>query len=66
MQRTRAIVADLRPWTGDGIYVNMLNVDEMDRVVEAYGQEKYARLGRIKAQYDPSNLFRVNYNITPR
>lgn len=66
MERTRAIVRDLKPWTGDGIYVNMLNVDEMDRVVEAYGQEKYARLGRIKAQYDPSNLFRVNYNITPR
>ena len=66
MQRTRAIVADLKPWTGDGIYVNMLNLDEMDRVVEAYGQDKYARLGQIKATYDPSNLFRVNYNITPR
>ncbi len=65
MARTRAIVADLAPWTGNGIYVNMLNIDEMDRVVEAYGAEKYARLGRIKAGYDPSNLFRANYNITP-
>jgi len=65
MARTRAIVADLAPWTGNGIYVNMLNIDEMDRVVEAYGAEKYARLGRIKARYDPSNLFRANYNITP-
>jgi FAD/FMN-containing dehydrogenase len=66
MERTRSIVGDLRPWTGDGIYVNMLNVDEMDRVVEAYGTEKYAKLGRIKAQYDPDNFFRTNYNITPR
>jgi berberine-like enzyme len=65
MARTRAIVADLRPWTGSGIHVNMLNLDELDRVVEAYGQDKYARLGRIKAQYDPSNLFRANYNIVP-
>ncbi|HUD39660.1 MAG TPA: FAD-binding oxidoreductase [Streptosporangiaceae bacterium] len=66
MARTRSIVADLKPWTGDGIYVNMLNLDELDRVVEAYGQDKYARLGAIKAQYDPANLFRLNYNITPR
>ncbi len=63
---TRTVVADLKPWTGKGIYVNMLNFDEMDRVVEAFGgPEKYAKLGRVKAQYDPENLFRMNYNITP-
>ena len=66
IDRTRKIVGDLQPWTGTGIYVNMLNFDEMDRVVEALGgPEKYARLGRVKAQYDPENLFRMNYNITP-
>ncbi len=66
IDRTRKIVDDLKPWTGNGIYVNMLNFDEMDRVVEAFGgPEKYARLGRVKAQYDPENLFRINYNITP-
>ena len=65
--RTRKVVADLGPWIGRGIYSNMLNFDEMDRVVEAYGgPEKYARLGRIKAQYDPGNLFRMNNNIVPR
>jgi FAD/FMN-containing dehydrogenase len=66
IDRTRKIVGDLKPWTGKGIYVNMLNFDEMDRVVEAFGgPEKYARLGRVKAQYDPENLFRINYNIRP-
>ena len=66
MARTRAAVADLGPWLGQGVYFNMLNVDELDRVVEALGgPEKYARLGRVKAQYDPENLFRANYNITP-
>jgi FAD/FMN-containing dehydrogenase len=66
IDRTRKIVGDLKPWTGKGIYVNMLNFDEMDRVVEAFGgPEKYARLGRVKAQYDPENFFRMNYNITP-
>jgi FAD/FMN-containing dehydrogenase len=64
--RTRQIVTDLEPWTGRGVYVNMLNFDEMDRVVEAFGgPDKYARLGRVKASYDPENLFRMNYNITP-
>jgi FAD/FMN-containing dehydrogenase len=64
--RTRAIVADLAPWTGRGVYVNMLNFDELDRVVEAMGgPEKYAELGRLKARYDPQNLFRMNYNIVP-
>ena len=66
IDRTRKIVADLGPWLGKGVYVNMLNFDEMDRVVEAFGgPEKYAQLGRVKARYDPANLFRMNYNITP-
>jgi FAD/FMN-containing dehydrogenase len=66
IERTRKIVNDLAPWVGQGIYVNMLNFDEMDRVVEAFGgPDKYARLGRVKAQYDPDNFFCMNYNITP-
>jgi hypothetical protein len=66
MARARAVVGDLAPWVGNGVYLNMLNFDEMDRVVEALGgPEKYAKLGRVKAQYDPGNLFRANYNIVP-
>ena len=59
-------MADLGPWLGQGVYFNMLNMDELDRVVEALGgPEKYAKLGRVKARYDPENLFRMNYNIPP-
>jgi Berberine and berberine like len=66
IERTRRVLRELGPWVGQGIYVNMLNFDEMDRVVEALGgPDKYARLGRVKARYDPGNLFRMNYNITP-
>jgi FAD/FMN-containing dehydrogenase len=66
ISRTRTVVKDLAPWVGKGVYVNMLNFDELDRVAEAFGgAEKYAKLGRLKAQYDPDNLFRINYNIPP-
>jgi hypothetical protein len=59
-------VAGLAPWTGLGVYVNMLNFDEQDRVVEALGgPEKYAELAWLKARYDPANLFRMNANIAP-
>ena len=66
MEIIRASYRSVEPWLGAGVYVNMLNVDELDRVVEAYGgPEKYRRLGEVKAAYDPTNLFRINHNIKP-
>jgi FAD/FMN-containing dehydrogenase len=62
----RTTMAGLTPWTGPGAYVNALNSDETDRIVDAYGgPAKYERLGSIKAAYDPDNFFRVNHNIEP-
>lgn len=57
----RAAHDALKPWLGKGVYANMLNFDEADRLIDAYGvQERYERLGRLKAQYDPGNSFRSN------
>jgi hypothetical protein len=46
-----------------GGYVNF-QMDETDRVRGMYGAN-YDRLARVKAAYDPENVFRVNQNIQP-
>lgn len=54
----------IRPFSTGGNYVNFqLAEDGADRTAAAYGRN-YGRLQRIKAQYDPHNLFRVNRNIS--
>jgi FAD/FMN-containing dehydrogenase len=47
------------------VYVNFLMDEGQDRIVQAYGAEKYARLQALKREYDPDNLLRLNQNIPP-
>jgi hypothetical protein len=54
----------LHPYSAGGAYVNMMMDEGQDRVRAAYGGN-YDRLARIKATYDPDNLFRVNQNVQP-
>jgi Berberine and berberine like len=49
----------------DGSYVNFFGPHDCDRIEAAYPGETLARLRRIKATYDPMNLFHNNDNITP-
>eukprot|EP00457_Paulinella_chromatophora_P004055 gb/GEZN01004065.1/.p1 GENE.gb/GEZN01004065.1/~~gb/GEZN01004065.1/.p1 ORF type:complete len:511 (+),score=52.55 gb/GEZN01004065.1/:122-1654(+) len=45
------------------LYVNYVS-PEPENILLGYNQN-YPRLAKIKAQYDPSNFFHLNYNIPP-
>jgi FAD/FMN-containing dehydrogenase len=65
-QWVRGLWEALRPFAaGPGSYVNFMSEYEEDRVRASYGQAKYDRLARIKAEYDPGNVFHLNANIKP-
>jgi FAD/FMN-containing dehydrogenase len=60
----RAFWAALSPWHSS-VYVNFLMDDGDDRIRQAYGSARLARLTSLKRRYDPHNVFRGNQNISP-
>jgi hypothetical protein len=54
----------LHPHSAGGAYVNFMMDEGADRIKATYG-DNYDRLVAVKTKYDPSNLFRVNWNIKP-
>ena len=46
-------------------YVNFIGAEGQARVRDAYPDATWERLRRIKRQYDPANVFRLNQNIPP-
>jgi len=54
---------DVESYT-DGWYTNEVS-DEPQRQLNANYQGNYDRLLKVKQQYDPTNLFRLNANIDP-
>jgi len=57
--------ADLQPWSSGAVYLNFIGDEGQDRVVAGFGPENYVRLARVKARYDPDNIFHLNHNIKP-
>jgi FAD/FMN-containing dehydrogenase len=61
---TRSYSDAVRPYTLGTGYVNFNMQESGERVRAMYGAN-YERLARIKARYDPENVFRLNQNIEP-
>ncbi len=63
---TRRVWADMHRFSQGGVYVNFAGlVEEGERLSQAAYGHNYRRLQRLKARYDPGNLFRLNANIAP-
>jgi FAD/FMN-containing dehydrogenase len=55
----------IKPYSTGGSYINFQMPDEgVGRTVAAYGSN-FDRLQRVKAAWDPHNLFRTNRNVAP-
>ena len=62
----RESYAALQPFVGSNRYLNYLDHDEAaDAALAAVYGPNLDRLRKVKAKYDPQNVFRHNVNITP-
>ncbi|AXJ08792.1 FAD-binding oxidoreductase [Arthrobacter sp. PM3] len=57
--------ADIAPYANGGVWLNFVGDEGQDRVRAAFGEENYARLARVKREFDPGNVFHGNQNIRP-
>jgi FAD/FMN-containing dehydrogenase len=64
MEWARGAYRAIEPLMTGGAYVNFMGDDEDDREATAYGAT-LERLRRVKAEWDPDNVFRLNQNIVP-
>jgi FAD/FMN-containing dehydrogenase len=62
---TRGTFAALRPHFGTGRWLNYLGDDQAEDAIRAAYGPNYDRLGEVKRQYDPENVFHLNHNIVP-
>jgi FAD/FMN-containing dehydrogenase len=62
---TRDLWKAMQPFSAGGVYVNFLGDEGQDRVRAAYHPATYNRLARLKARFDPDNVFHLNHNIPP-
>ncbi len=60
----RGFFDETKPFS-QGVYVNFISEESESRAKEAYTPEVWNRLVKVKTEWDPENLFRMNQNIKP-
>jgi FAD/FMN-containing dehydrogenase len=61
----RSTWKSLKHLSTGGTYINFLTEEESgERIQAAYGTN-YERIARVKAAWDPHNMFRTNKNVQP-
>ena len=58
----RAFREDMAPFSTGGAYLNFTGIEEGTRTRAQYGHENFERLARVKAEWDPENVFRARGN----
>jgi FAD/FMN-containing dehydrogenase len=62
----RACIADIEQFSDGSRYLNFAGLyEEGDEMMQQSFGAQYERLARLKAKYDPANLFGLNQNIKP-
>ena len=64
IEATRRYWTTLEPFTR-GFYVNDMAREATASDINANYRGNYERLVALKKKYDPTNLFRLNANVTP-
>jgi len=65
VQWVRDAWSDMKSYSTGGTYINFLTEDEGHERTEAALGKGLERLAKVKAKWDPQNMFRTNRNIEP-
>jgi FAD/FMN-containing dehydrogenase len=61
----RAVCDDMKPFATGAVYLNFIPDEGEERLMAGYGRENYERLAKVKAEFDPENVFHLHHNIKP-
>ncbi|MEJ2696297.1 MAG: FAD-binding oxidoreductase [Candidatus Sulfobium sp.] len=66
IQWTRTSLKEVQDLSQARTYLNFAGLaEDMEKMVRGSFGDNFSRLQAIKAKYDPANLFRTNFNISP-